>query len=99
MQFREVAEMVVIPRLCIPLFSLALMFVAAAASAQAVRSSTQSRPSMEYTIEQFLNTVAINGASFSSDETRILVSSDKTGIWNVYSVAVNGGELMPVTRR
>ena len=89
--------MIAIPRLRIPLFSLALMFVAAAASAQAVRSSAQSRPSMEYTIEQFLNTVAISGASFSSDETRVLVSSNKTGIWNVYSVAVSGGELLPVT--
>ena len=89
--------MIAIPRLHIPLFSLALMFIGAAASAQAVRSSTESRPSMMYTIEQFLNTVAIRDASFSSDETRILVSSNKTGIWNVYSVAVAGGELVPVT--
>ena len=89
--------MTAIPRLRMSLFPLALMLVGAAASAQSTRSSGQSRPSMEYTIEQFLNTVAIRDASFSSDETRILVSSNKTGIWNVYSVAVTGGELVPLT--
>jgi Tol biopolymer transport system component len=81
----------------ISLFSLVPMFAGGAVSAQAVRSSAQSRPSKQYTIEQFLNTVAISGASFSSDETRILVSSNHTGIWNVYSLAVTGGNLMPVT--
>jgi dipeptidyl aminopeptidase/acylaminoacyl peptidase len=89
--------MTAISRLRIVLFPIALTFIGGAVSAQAVRSSTQPRPSKEYTIEQFLNTVSIGGASFSSDETRILVSSNKTGIWNVYSLAVTGGELVPVT--
>ena len=89
--------MITIPRSAIPLLSIALISVATAASAQAVRPSNQVRPSKEYTIEQFLDTVSMNGASFSADETRILVSSNKTGIWNVYSVGVSGGELIPVT--
>ena len=73
------------------------MVVEGTASAQVVRSSAPPRPSREYTIEQFLNTVSMTGASFSSDETRILVSSNKTGIWNVYSVPVKGGDPVPVT--
>jgi dipeptidyl aminopeptidase/acylaminoacyl peptidase len=89
--------MTAISRLRIALFSLAPMFVGGAVSAQAVRSSTQAHSPKEYTIEQFLNTVAIAGASFSSDESRILFSSNKTGVWNVYSLAVTGGEFTPVT--
>ncbi|MBA3297793.1 MAG: hypothetical protein H0U19_12760 [Acidobacteria bacterium] len=34
--------------------------------------------------------VSIQGASFSPDESRILFSSNKTGIWNVYTIGVGG---------
>ena len=49
------------------------------------------RPSKQYSIEQFLATTSIAGASFSADEKKILFSSNATGIFNVYSVAVAGG--------
>lgn len=50
----------------------------------AVSASAQTaRPSKQYTIEQFLDTTSMTGASFSADESRILFSSNKTGIWNV----------------
>jgi dipeptidyl aminopeptidase/acylaminoacyl peptidase len=55
------------------------------------------RPSKQYTIEQFLATTAVTGPSFSADEKKILFSSDKTGIYNVYSIPVAGGEATPVT--
>src|ERR1044072_7610420 len=45
----------------------------------------------EYTIEQFMNTVRIGGSSFSADERSLLFHSNKSGIFNVYSVAVTGG--------
>jgi len=51
----------------------------------------------QYTIEQFLNTTSITGASFSADESRILFSSNKTGIWNAYTVPVGGGTWTPMT--
>jgi dipeptidyl aminopeptidase/acylaminoacyl peptidase len=56
------------------------------------------RPSKQYTIEQFLATTAVTGPSFSADEKKILFSSDKTGIFNVYSIPVAGGEATPVTK-
>jgi Tol biopolymer transport system component len=62
---------------------------------RAVRRSA--RAPKPYSIEQFLDTVAMRGASFSPDESRILFSSNKTGIWNAYSVPVTGGEWAPVT--
>ncbi|HXW04676.1 MAG TPA: prolyl oligopeptidase family serine peptidase [Vicinamibacterales bacterium] len=77
---------------------LGLMLAPAATGQPASpQGETRTRPSKQYTIEQFLDTVSISGASFSSDESRILFSSNKTGIWNVYSVAVTGGEWTQIT--
>ena len=63
-----------------------------------VAAETQPRrPSKQYTIEQFMATTSVSGASFSADETRVLFSSNETGIFNVYSVPVAGGKATPVT--
>ena len=51
----------------------------------------------EYTIEQFMNTVRIGGSSFSADEKSILFHSNKSGIFNVYSVPVTGGGATQMT--
>jgi dipeptidyl aminopeptidase/acylaminoacyl peptidase len=51
----------------------------------------------QYTIEQFINTVAVGGATFSPDEKEILFSSDESGIRNVYSVPVTGGKARALT--
>src|SRR5687768_16089976 len=67
--------------------------LAAAAAAQA----QPPRPSKHYTIEQFMATTSVTGASFSADEKRVLFSSNATGIFNVYSVPVAGGAATPVT--
>ena len=56
------------------------------------------KPVKEYTIEQFMNTVRIGGSSFSSDETSVLFHSNKTGIFNVYSVPVTGGAPTQLTK-
>ena len=82
--------------LVLALFSLTIVALSAQAGKSAA-GGAQNRPSKQYTIEQFLDTVAIIGASFSPDESRILFSSNKTGIWNVYSVAVTGGEWKQIT--
>ncbi len=68
---------------------LILMLVIAALPVAAQQKKTQ--PVKEYTIEQFMNTVRVGGSSFSSDEKSIMFHSNKTGIFNVYSVSVNGG--------
>jgi dipeptidyl aminopeptidase/acylaminoacyl peptidase len=50
-----------------------------------------------YTIEQFINTTVVNGGSFSHDDSKILISSDKSGIFNAYTLPVQGGEMTPLT--
>ncbi len=51
-----------------------------------------------YTIEQFMATISIVGASFSRDEERILFSSNESGIFNAYTLHVGGGVPSPLTR-
>jgi hypothetical protein len=67
-------------------------------AASAAAAFAQKRPSKEYTIEQFLATTAIQGASFSADGRKLLFSSDASGIRNVQSIPVAGGEPSALTR-
>ena len=60
-------------------------------------AATSHRPSKQYTIEQFMATTSVGGASFSADEQRVLFSSNETGIFNVYSVPVAGGPATAIT--
>ena len=76
--------------------ALSLFAVGLVASTGVSTQSVQ-RPQKQYSIEQFMNTVAIAGASFSPDESRLLFSSNKSGIWNAYTIPVTGGEWTPVT--
>jgi len=41
-----------------------------------------------YTIDQFYENTRIGGGSFSEDETKLLVSSDQSGIFNVYEINI-----------
>ncbi len=59
---------------------------------------SHTKPVKQYTIEQFLNTTTISGGSFSYDDSRILFTSNKTGIFNLYSIPVAGGEQKQLTQ-
>ncbi len=48
-------------------------------------------PVPRYDATAFFETTAITGASFSHDEERILISTDATGVFNVYSQPFAGG--------
>ncbi len=50
-----------------------------------------------YSIDQFYRNVRISGGQFSPDETRILVSSDETGIFNVFEINIADGAKKQVT--
>ncbi|SHG65485.1 S9 family peptidase [Ornithinibacillus halophilus] len=51
----------------------------------------------KYTIEQFMNTESITGVSFSHDGSSILYSSDKTGVYNAYSMDKSGHNINQLT--
>jgi len=77
-------------------FPAVAVVLALAATLPACRPSAPDVP--EYTIEQFLGTTSYTGASFSPDNSKLLVSHDGDGIRNVYAVPVDGGEAERLTR-
>ena len=81
-------------RLTLPLLALASM-ISGTAAAQGARPA---RPVRQYTIEQFMNTTAMFGASFSPDERSILVTSDQSGVFNAYEIPAGGGKPQARTR-
>ncbi|MCM2258683.1 MAG: S9 family peptidase [Vicinamibacteria bacterium] len=57
----------------------------------------EERPKQRYSIEQFMATTAFQGASFSADESRILFSSNASGVPNVWQVPTAGGAPTAIT--
>ena len=55
------------------------------------------REIQQYTIEQFMDNEAVGGGSFSADNSNLLVSSNRSGIYNVYTVPSKGGEMTAIT--
>ena len=51
----------------------------------------------EYSIEQFYKNESITGGSFSNDEQRLIISSNESGIFNVYEINVANGEKKQLT--
>lgn len=71
----------------------------ALAGCRAVREpAIEKRAVPEYSIEQILDTTAYTGASFSADGKSILVSSDRSGVFNAWSVPTDGGEPVSLTQ-
>jgi dipeptidyl aminopeptidase/acylaminoacyl peptidase len=75
---------------------LAVVWQAALAAPAAAKPAA--RPSRQYTIEQFMATTNIRNASFSPREDRILFSSNESGIYNAFTLGVDGGKAQPVTQ-
>ena len=75
------------------ILGLAGLFLLAFSARSATPAARRPPPRVprQYTIEQFYATIGLRDASFSSDEKRILFSSNQTGVYNVYSVPVTGG--------
>lgn len=51
-----------------------------------------------YTISQMMDNESIAGGSFSPDNSKLLVSSNRSGIYNMYTIPTSGGDMMPVTQ-
>src|SRR3982751_4652631 len=50
-----------------------------------------------YTVEQFMYTTKVSAISFSHDETNILVSCNRTGIFNAFAIPTFGGPMRQLT--
>jgi dipeptidyl aminopeptidase/acylaminoacyl peptidase len=68
-----------------------------AATPKRAESPRLPRAPRRYTIDQFLANTAYNGSSFSPDGRKILVGSNQTGVFNAFSIPVNGGKPVQLT--
>ena len=62
--------------------------------------SCAKQPSVQvqtYSIEQFYKNISIWGGAFSPDESQLLVTSNETGIYNVYALSVADGQMEALT--
>lgn len=51
----------------------------------------------QYSIDQFYKNVSIGFSAFSPDESSILVTSNETGIYNVFEISLNDGSKRQIT--
>ncbi|MEM7314062.1 MAG: alpha/beta fold hydrolase, partial [Planctomycetota bacterium] len=58
----------------------------------------QSDDLQQYSIEQFLKTTSYNGGSFSPDNSKLLINSDETGVFNAYAVNIADGTKTQLTK-
>ena len=52
---------------------------------------------INYTIEQFYKNKQVFGGKFSEDETRLLYTSNESGIYNLYEVSIADGTQRQLT--
>ncbi|MCP4443204.1 MAG: S9 family peptidase [Aureispira sp.] len=50
-----------------------------------------------YSIEEFYKSINIRGGSFSSDESKLLLTSDETGIFNLFEIDIKDGSKKQIT--
>jgi dipeptidyl aminopeptidase/acylaminoacyl peptidase len=80
--------MTIHPRHAAAGLAVALLGAASAAAAQVPR----------YSIEDFMATTQIGGASFSPDGEKLLFHSNQSGVFNAYTIPAGGGEPTQLTR-
>ncbi len=79
------------------LLGLAISMLIFACKEEAKTENIATRDIQQYTIEQFMDNEAVAGGSFSPDNSNLLVSSNRSGIYNVYTIPVKGGAMTPIT--
>lgn len=63
----------------------------------ACKKEEKTRQVQQYTIEQFYANTRFGGGAFSPDETKLLINSDESGIYNVYEINIADGAKRPLT--
>lgn len=76
----------------------ALLAGACAPAAEDVRTAAAAdTPVPEYSIEQFMGNTSVSGLAFAPDGSKVLLSTDATGIFNAFDYPVDGGEPVQLT--
>lgn len=77
-----------------------LLLALAACTAPASLQSSSSRPREvpRHDAETFYATTAISGADFSPDGKKILITCDRSGVYNAWAQPIDGGAMVQLTR-
>lgn len=76
---------------------LLLLSVFACKEKQAESNATTPSEVQSYSIAQFMDNEAVRGGSLSFDNSKVLISSNRTGIFNLYTIPATGGNYTPIT--
>src|SRR6187551_813630 len=61
------------------------------------KEEKEARQPVQYSIEQFYANTRFSGGNFSDDETKLLINSDESGIFNLYEINVADGSKKQLT--
>lgn len=78
--------------------SLITLLIITLSACTTKQEESTSRQVKQYSIEQFYKNVNIGGGSFSPDESKLLISSNASGIYNLYALRVDGSGVDTLTR-
>jgi dipeptidyl aminopeptidase/acylaminoacyl peptidase len=79
------------------LYAAYALMATSQAFAQAAPQAAQATAVPRYAIEDFMATVRITGASFSPDGSKLLFSTNETGVFNAYEIPFEGGAAKQLT--
>ena len=79
------------------LFAFVLLFAMSCQNASEKKIPEPPKEIAQYSIEQFYKNESLTGGTFSNDESRLILSSNKTGIFNVYEIDIKSGEKKQLT--
>ena len=74
------------------LVALVFLFTISCGKSNSEQTPDTPKEITQYSIEQFYKNKRISGGSFSNDEEKLIVSSDETGIFNVFEINISNGE-------
>jgi dipeptidyl aminopeptidase/acylaminoacyl peptidase len=86
-------------KISVPAFLALCLLLVACGGAQSGEPTTPPAPSKSttYSMEQLLASVSIGSGSFSADESKLLVHTNETGVFNVYSLDRATTKRTPIT--
>ena len=76
-------------------FSISLMVIGCKSDKKEAKEISSTLK--EYSIEQIMDNESVFGGSFSFDKSKLLVTSNRSGIYNMYTVSTSDGTFTPVT--
>src|SRR5678809_1555848 len=76
------------------ILTIAIVYVLSGCNNQ---NNVSTKEVKQYTANQLYNNENISGIAFNSDETKLLVNSDKSGIENLYELNISDTSMQPLT--